>query len=249
MQRDHSQALNPNRSELVSVVIPCRDCERYLGAAIESVLEQTWPSHEVIVVDDGSTDRSVEVARGFGDAIRLLSQRTAGAGAARNAGLELARGRFFAFLDADDLWPPDSLAARMQAFARDPGSELVAGMAVHFMSPDLDPSSRRLVRLPEGPSFARLPGTMVIRREPFERVGGFPTGLVAGEAMDWVMRADEAGVRSSAVDRVVLRRRLHLGNIGRTSPCRQSDYLRVVKAALDRRRAGPDAGGATEPER
>ena len=89
----------------VSVVIPVHDGERYLAAAIESVLEQTLPPAEVIVVDDGSTDSSVQVAERYApQGVRCHSQANAGGGAARNRGVALSEGDFIAFLDADDLW-------------------------------------------------------------------------------------------------------------------------------------------------
>ena len=89
----------------VSVVIPCFNNERYVGAAIESVLSQTFPPAEAIVIDDGSTDSSAAVVGRF-PSVTLLCQENAGAGAARNAGIARAVGEFIALLDADDLWAP-----------------------------------------------------------------------------------------------------------------------------------------------
>lgn len=223
--------------QLVSVVIPCRDGERYLAQAISSVLGQTWTEHEVFVVDDGSKDRSAEIAEGFGPAVRLLRQAPAGAGAARNAGLELARGSLIAFIDADDVWPQDSLEARVAALASDPRLDLVTGRMVQFLSPDLPADVRARIRCPEGSSHARLPGTVLARRTAFDRVGGFSTDVVVGEPLDWFLRAHEVGLRRATVDKVVLRRRLHGSSLGAVDrDARRADYLRVVKEALDRRR-------------
>src|SRR5215203_2881736 len=114
-------------SSVVSAIIPVYNSERYLAEAIESVLVQTYPSHEIIVVDDGSIDGSAQVAKRFGSAVRYVFQRQAGVGAARNHGVELAEGRFFAFLDADDLWTKDKLQLQLAAFAADPELEAVFG--------------------------------------------------------------------------------------------------------------------------
>ena len=94
----------------ISCIVPVLNGERYLTEAIASVLTQTEPPLEIIVVDDGSTDRTVELARSFGDAVRLVRQEHRGVSAARNHGVRVARGELLAFLDADDLYLPRKLA-------------------------------------------------------------------------------------------------------------------------------------------
>src|SRR5439155_23564909 len=101
---------------LISVLIACYNGGRYLAEAIESVLKQTYPRVELIVVDDGSDDDSADVARRFGSALALVSQPRAGIGAARNRAVSLATGDFLAFLDADDRFLPDKLERQMAAF-------------------------------------------------------------------------------------------------------------------------------------
>jgi len=90
-------------NSLISVIIPVYNGERYLAEAIESALGQHYRPIEIILVDDGSTDRSAEVAKQVSQSIRYLYQAHGGAGAARNAGVDLAPGEFLAFLDPDDL--------------------------------------------------------------------------------------------------------------------------------------------------
>jgi glycosyltransferase involved in cell wall biosynthesis len=96
-------------------VVPCYNAERWLEACLDSALSQTWPAVEVVVVDDGSSDRSVEVARGFGDRIVLVTGPNAGASAARNRGIAIARGRWIQLLDADDLLLPRKIEACLAA--------------------------------------------------------------------------------------------------------------------------------------
>lgn len=93
----------------VSVIVPAYNSETSLGRAIDSALAQEHPPHEVFVINDGSTDRTAEVARSYGNRIIFLEQENLGQGAARNEGLRRATGRFIAFLDADDLWHPGFL--------------------------------------------------------------------------------------------------------------------------------------------
>jgi glycosyltransferase involved in cell wall biosynthesis len=103
----------------VSVLVPAYNAETWLAATIRSALHQTWPRIEVIVVDDGSTDRTLSVARTFeSDAVKVVAQRNMGAPAARNRALELAQGDYIQWLDADDLLDPDKIAAQMTV-ARD----------------------------------------------------------------------------------------------------------------------------------
>ena len=94
-------------SPLTSVVIPCYNAEGYVGEAIESALNQTYRPVEVIVIDDGSTDGSLDVIRSFGDRIRYESGPNRGPSAARNRGVQLARGELIQFLDADDVLHPE----------------------------------------------------------------------------------------------------------------------------------------------
>src|SRR6266487_4648219 len=89
-------------SPLVSVLIPCFNAEKWVGQAISSALAQTWSNKEVLVVDDGSTDGSLEIIRSFGASIRFESGRNRGANVARNRLLELAKGEWLQYLDADD---------------------------------------------------------------------------------------------------------------------------------------------------
>lgn len=98
---------------VVSVVIPVYNGGRYLADAIQSVLDQTYRDFEVVVVDDGSTDDSEAVAKGFGEAIRYLHQANGGVCKARNAGIAAAHGAYIAFLDQDDLWLPNKLAEQV----------------------------------------------------------------------------------------------------------------------------------------
>lgn len=100
---------------LVSILIPCHDAEKYVADAIESALAQTWPNKEIIVVDDGSTDRSRNLAHSFRSSrVEVLAQNRRGAAAARNTALRRAKGHYIQFLDADDLLAPDKIAQQME---------------------------------------------------------------------------------------------------------------------------------------
>lgn len=98
---------------LVSVLIPAYNCAGFVAEAVQSALGQSYEAKEIIVVNDGSTDGTLAVLRGFGDAIRIVDQKNGGPPLARNAGLRIARGEYIAFLDADDVWARGKLAAQV----------------------------------------------------------------------------------------------------------------------------------------
>jgi glycosyltransferase involved in cell wall biosynthesis len=222
---------------LVSVVIPVRDGERYLAEAIGSALAQEDADAEVIVVDDGSRDSSAEIAASYGPRVRLLRAPPEGAGAARNRGVEAARGEYIAFLDADDVLTPRSLACRLEPFARTPATDIVWGWARCFRSPDLPAYEASRLQCPDEPLRARVTPGMLVRSEALRRVGRFSTELVVGEFIEWAARANDAAVVQCEVEDVVFLRRLHLDNHGRKHRDDAGDYVRALKAVLDRRRA------------
>jgi glycosyltransferase involved in cell wall biosynthesis len=211
----------------ISVLIPCYQSARFLGAAIESALRQTVPPWEIVVVDDGSTDDSAGVVRRCGGSVRYVTQEHAGIVAARNHALQLAGAPLIAFLDADDVWPVDSLALRVAAMTAEPYAEVVAGRLQRFAGDVVD--------TPDAAAAARVAGTMLIRRDVFDRIGVFDPTLRVGETMDWVARAVHAGVRIVEIDHHVLHRRVHDANTVRRVPV-ESDYLRVLRQAISRRR-------------
>ena len=234
----------------VSVVVPVHDGERYLAAAIESVLGQTRPPAEVIVVDDGSTDGSVQVAERYAPrGVRCHSQANAGGGAARNRGVALSDGDFIAFLDADDLWERGKLELQLAAFAADPSLDLVFGRVRQFVSPDLDPEDARRLVCPPGLDPGYIPSAVLMRRAAMERVGPLREDLDVGEFVDWMARAREAGLRDTMLPDHVVSRRLHKTNQGVIHATDRSDFARVVKAALERRRAGAGTPAAVQKPR
>jgi glycosyltransferase involved in cell wall biosynthesis len=222
-----------------SVLIPCYNVARYLAEALESVFAQGLPLHEVIVVDDGSTDETERVVGAFGERVQYHRQAHAGIASARNRALELSSGDPVAFLDADDVWPPGSLEARLAVLRADDSVDYVYGEVEQFISPELPEEwARRHAAAVLTASPTRVAGAMLVRLRAFTRIGGFSETLRIGETLDWVARADNLDVRSRCLPHLVLRRRLHTTNTGLTQQGSRSDYLAVARAALARRRQG-----------
>lgn len=220
---------------LVSVIIPAYNRELYLAEAIESVFAQTYRSIELIVIDDGSIDRTAEVAKRY--PIIYYYQPNGGIGAARNAGIALATGQFIAFLDSDDIWVPDKLTKQMAAFAADPHLEAVFGYAEQFYSPELDESFRARIRCPEQPIAAHIATAMTIERSALCRVGLYDPTLKTGPDMSWYICAIERQLRQLTLPDVVFRRRLHQTNNGMIERHHTNERLHILKAKLDRQRA------------
>ena len=228
----------PGPPDSISVMIGVYNAATYLGEAIESALGQTRAPLEVIVVDDGSTDGSGDVARSYGDAVVVARQENAGNGSARNHAMRLASGDLLSFLDADDRFAPNKLELQCRALEADPDVDVVFGHVREFVSPELTDEQRRLVRPPAPEPMAwTAPNLMLIRRASFMRVGPFAEDLKVGVTVDWYARASEAGLRSVMLPDVLLERRLHLTNNGLRERDSRTQYLHVLKASLDRRRA------------
>jgi glycosyltransferase involved in cell wall biosynthesis len=228
----------------VSVIIPCYNGTAYLGEALASACAQRATPREIIVVDDGSTDDSAAIAAAFGGPVRCVRTAHRGIGAARNAGMAAAGGALLAFLDADDLWPHDSLAIRLAVLDDDSTVECVTGRVTEFISSEITdlasaPRPRERMR-------GRVAGTLLLRRSAAERIGLFNESLRVGETIEWIARADAAGIAMRELEHVVLRRRIHRHNTTAHTPTLPADYLHALRHAVaarrDATRAAPGGG-------
>ncbi len=226
----------------ISCVIPAFDAERYLGEALESVFAQTLPPDEVIVVDDGSTDGTADVAARYGDRILYLRQDNAGPAAARNRGVEAAAGELLAFLDADDLWHPEKLARQAARFESRPELDVSITHIRNFWESELEREEKALVD--HVLASDALPGytcqTMMVSRRGLARVGPFNPALRFGEDLEWFMRVREAEIVLELLPEVLVRRRFHPGNLTRRVPTQsvRDGIVDLLHGSLRRRREG-----------
>jgi glycosyltransferase involved in cell wall biosynthesis len=221
-------------AETISVIIPCFNHAAYLEEALNSVLGQSYRLDEIIVVNDGSVDESAKIASRFAPGVQLFNQNNAGIGAARNTGIRAAQGSIIAFLDADDLWPKDSLQLRLDRLKQS-AADAVVGLVEHFLSPELEPAIAAKLHCPVGQTIARFAGAMLVRRSVFDRIGYFDETLKVGEMMDWVARLGEAQIETVSADALVMRRRIHGANSVIRERSSHGDYLKALKASIDRR--------------
>lgn len=222
---------------LVSCVVPVFNGERFVAEAVESILGQTYRWREVIIVDDGSDDGSVDVLARFGDQIRVLRQANRGPSMARNRGIEESRGEFIAFLDADDLWVPDKIESQISVLEACPDVQLCSGHIKSFWISELDHERRAFENHPyHGERPLLSPCTVLVRRELFQRLGGFDPELWNGEDTDWFHRMLKAGVGYETLPRLVVHRRQHTMNLTRKTRPSHETTLAHIKRTLDRHR-------------
>jgi len=223
------------KGPLVSVIIPVYNNDKYLREAIESALHQTYEPIEIVVVDDGSTDSSGRVAKGFASAVRYIYQDNGGVSSALNRGIEASQGNFLSFLDSDDLWNNEKLMHQMAAFEEIPDTDMVFGHVKEFHSPELDEVQKKSLLIHDDAKPGIMKGCMLVKRYSFFRVGPFDTRWQVGDFLDWYARALEKRLKGSMLDEVVLLRRIHANNMGVRERKSRPDYVRIIKSSLDRR--------------
>lgn len=206
----------------LSVVIPCYKVARWLPTALESVFSQEGVSIEVIVIDDGSPDDIRDACDPFASRIKYIRQDNAGVAAARNRGIELARGRYLHCLDGDDWVSPGAYASMVDALERHPDWS-VATCASRFVREDGSATSYVLLPLQTGKMFgplsktcAVLPSSIVMRRSILEKTGVYDTELTGAEDWDLLLRVARTGAVFGCVNRENYNYRQHRGSASRS---------------------------------
>ena len=192
------------------------------------------------MVDDGSADRSAQIAAGWGEPVRLISQTTAGPAASRNRGAAEARGELLAFLDPDDLWHPNKLEIQVARLAERPE---LGGCVSHVRMFWDEGQEREAVHYRDHPRMADagVPGyattALLVRRAVFERVGPLDPARWYSDATEWFVRARDIGVEIELLDAVLTFHRMHGLNLTRRRPQASSEeFLDLVYQRLRRRR-------------
>lgn len=203
MTADVMSMSNDEQSYTISVIIPAYNAKEYVGRAIDSVLAQTRPADEIIVVDDGSTDNTAEVIKSYGSKVCFIHQENGGASVARNTGIEAATGQWIAFLDADDEWLSEKLQLQIEHLKRN--SDLVWTHSNYFMHTAAESKQRlafspakyeRLLRqgdcfedyLTVYPAFCIRTSTAVVRKSVLRQTGLFRVGQLWAQDTDMFLR-------------------------------------------------------------
>jgi glycosyltransferase involved in cell wall biosynthesis len=220
---------------LVSAIMPAYQAEAFLEEAISSLLAQDYRPFEVVVCDDGSTDRTPEILAAHPE-LRTIRQTNAGPAAASNAAVAASRGELLALFDADDRWPPTRLTIQAGYLVGHPEVACVLGRQEWIDPPPW---------LTRDPVYGDLDGiplvSAMIRRSAFEAVGGFDESFSHGEDMDLLVRLREDGFRIEVIPEILVYRRFHGGNLIASQPD-TSPLLRSVRQKLARERAARSTG-------
>ncbi|PSB52488.1 glycosyl transferase [filamentous cyanobacterium Phorm 6] len=233
----------PSKTPRVSVIIPAYNCERYISIAVESAIEQTYQDWEIIVIDDGSTDNTRQILEPYRDVIQYVYQENQGAAMARNRACELAKGEFLAFLDADDFFLPEKLAKQIACFEADPslgmvqngwlmvdetGKDICASLPWEA-APNLDLETFVVYKNVR-------PSAMMLRREWWERLGGFDPRFPPTEDLDFALRLALKGCKCVWLKEILTCYRQHDQNLMSGGP----KVMKSMETVMEQFFARPD---------
>ena len=217
----------------VSCLIPAYNGERYIGEAIQSALDQTVSIAEIVVVDDGSTDGTAKEVARFGDAVVYVRQENKGAVAARNHCAKIARGEYFAFLDADDIWEKDKTAVQLERFRDQPGLGVMLTYMQNFWMPEV--AGELTDRTDDSLTVPQLGGASctMLRSRVFDEIGPLDETLRHRDIQDWILRAQFRGWTLDTLTQVLVRRRVHDRNFSRKrTDLGEQELLRLAMARI-----------------
>ncbi|MFO1412791.1 MAG: glycosyltransferase [Burkholderiales bacterium] len=248
----------------ISVVVPCYNAERWVAGTLASVLAQDSPVHEVIVVDDGSTDRSTAVIRERFPGVTVVQQANSGVAAARNAGIRRASGQWIAFVDADDYWLPGKLSAQREVLRADPSARMACTAWQVWPSAAETPDEATLQGLrqadtgqwrgPSGWIYADLlldchvwTSTVLVHRSLLDEIGLFDPGLRIGEDYDLWLRAARV-TPILRVPRPLALYRMHPGSLTKAAPMENHQGTVVARAVARWGYGSPDGARARKAD-
>lgn len=229
------------KQPLVSVIVPVYNGEKYLAEAIESIIKQNYQPLEIIIVDDGSTDKTAEIARQFQEVAHYVYQKNSGPSTARNRGIKLAKGELIAFLDADDLWVEGILPKQIDYLQNNSQVEIVKGRLQNLVT-EIDPKTKVLRKKLGKPCVSVHIGSAVYRKSVFEKIGLFDENLRHSEDVDFLVRIRENQLNLAVIDAVFLLYRRHKNSLTSQydhetlNSLQTQSWFRILKKNLDQRR-------------
>lgn len=219
----------------VSVVLPVYNGEAHLEETVRSVLNQSYPGIQFIVVDDGSSDRSAEILADYPQ-IDVLRQTNSGVPVARNAGAERSTGEFLCFIDQDDLWHVDKVQKQLDAFATDPELAYCTTGQIWYLSPGVERPHWCLPEWLDKPVAGFSPSTLMIRRDAFQEAGRFDVTLPVGSDTDFFFRLKDARAKHVQLNEVLVRKRVHVNNQSLARTALRNDIMITLRRSIERQR-------------
>ena len=230
----------PSTNEIndqISVIIPVFNGEKYLSEAIESILSQTYEYIELIVIDDGSTDKSRDIALSYPN-VKYFYQENKGVPAAKNLGIKEATSEYISFLDADDIWLPNKLLMQMKVLNDDPSIDIVTGYVEQFISPEVDPLIKKKYASKTEPIRGYISGAILVRRCIFEKAGLFPEDDQIGETIRWFSSILAKDFNIYVLPDIVTRRRIHGNNMSiKSKKKKNSKIIKILRESIDIKRS------------
>lgn len=231
----------------ISVIIPAYNAGRLIDEAIESVLRQHTSADEIIVINDGSTDRDYSILKKFHHSVRVINQCNRGVSAARNVGCEAATQNLIAILDADDIWLPEKLRAQKYYLEHNPDIDAVfcrgqfwttsSQASTHSLlvkdtkKPTTLPNARRLTYSDFATSFCVHPSTMLVKRSVWQSIGGYNEKLKYGEDWDFYLRLSH-GHQVALLDFIAMLYRQHSQSATAVLQ-EQNHWVNVISGTLE----------------
>jgi glycosyltransferase involved in cell wall biosynthesis len=223
-------------ASLVSVVVPTLNAARYLADALDSIEAQGHESLEVVLVDGGSTDGTLEIAGRY-RRVRAIAQKHAGLPDAWNCGIAAAAGELIAFLDGDDRWAPEKLERQVRILEADPAVDCVITRMRFVLEPGLPVPPGFRPELLDSDHVAQMPSALLARRSVFDRVGVFETRWGIASDIDWFARVKDARLRVEVVPDVLLEKRVHDANLSTLGGVRLNrELVELLRASVERQR-------------
>ena len=219
-------------NRLVSIIITTKNGGNYLEEVLRGIKSQNVDDLEIILIDDGSSDNSAQIAESFGCVI-LRNPISKGYVAAKNMGLEIAKGKYVMFHDHDDIMNRDALPQMLQELQENAELSAVMMQVQDFFSPELSESERQKIIIRSGPYFGLFSGAILMKKDVFDKIGLFDAGIKTGEIIQWQDQMNKNNLAIKKLNFVATKKRVHSTNLGRIDKeSKSKDYAALLRAKI-----------------
>ena len=220
---------------IVSVILAVKNGERYLEEAIKSVLAQTYKSHEIIVVDDNSSDNTGSIINSYSQ-LRHIVNNGKGIADARNTGIDATNGEYIAFQSHDDIWTNDKLSTQVDYMLDHPEIEYVIARVKFFLDEGHSSPYGFREELFSGDHVGMIPETLLVRKSLYGKIGKFNPDYDVAEDVDWFARAIDSNVPMAIIQKVLVYKRVHSANSSSDVAKNNQNFLKLLRRSIERKR-------------
>jgi glycosyltransferase involved in cell wall biosynthesis len=221
--------------KIISAIICVKNGERYLNRAIDSIINQSYPADEIIIIDGNSIDRTEEIARSYPE-VNYYQQQGQGISDAYNQGLLMAKYKFVAFLSHDDVWLPDKLSSQISYLIAYPEIDYVVAKAKFILTEGHKIPRGFKPDLLVGDRVAYIMETLVAKKSVFDRIGKFNPEYTVGEDVDWFARAKDAKILKAVIPKVLLYKYIHDTNLSNNAAINNQNLLKIIRQSIQKQR-------------